>query len=101
MSSSSLPYIIKKTAPDVVILLDASAGIQASRGEWGEERYDKPEFQAKVAAAFDVLRRGDETWVQVDGSGDPAKIHLVIKKIADETLEKAQKNRPLRSLWVE
>ncbi len=43
-------------APDVVIFLELSAAAAQARGGYGDELYEKVEFQSKVAAAFKSLR---------------------------------------------
>lgn len=39
------------------------------RGQYGEERYEKPEMQARVRANFDRIMAGDDTWHRVDATG--------------------------------
>ena len=45
--------------PDLVLFLDVSAEVAKTRGGYGEERYEKEEFQARVRKAFETLRAGD------------------------------------------
>lgn len=56
---SSLP------APDLVLFLDISPESQASRGGYGEERYEKAELQARVR---DVFRRIAGEFSEEEGS---------------------------------
>ena len=48
-------------APDVVLYLDVKAEVAGKRGGYGEERYEKEEFQSKVRAVF------EELWSEDDG----------------------------------
>ncbi|CAI5971719.1 unnamed protein product [Closterium sp. NIES-65] len=48
-------------APDVVIYLDIDPQHAAERGGYGGERYEKVEFQQRVAQHFHALK--DDTWV--------------------------------------
>ncbi|EST05046.2 Thymidylate kinase, conserved site [Kalmanozyma brasiliensis GHG001] len=58
--------------PDLTMFLDLDAQTAAARGGYGEERYEKLEFQAKVRDAFsrvsqDVKAHGGR-WVTIDAS---------------------------------
>ncbi|SAM82752.1 related to thymidylate kinase [Ustilago bromivora] len=58
--------------PDLTMFLDLDAQTAAARGGYGEERYEKLEFQAKVREAFtrvsqDVKSHGGR-WVTIDAS---------------------------------
>ena len=80
----------------MVIFLDVSVEVQMDRGQWGGERYEKCDFQKKVAKAFECLK--DPTWIRVDGARSFDEVHTEICKIAEETLEKCQ-SKPFSSLW--
>lgn len=47
--------------PDLVVFIDVPAEGSATRGGFGEERYEKLDFQTKVRGCFDALM--DETWI--------------------------------------
>lgn len=58
--------------PDLTLFLDLDANAAAARGGYGEERYEKLDFQAKVREAFtrvsqDVRTHGGR-WVTIDAS---------------------------------
>ena len=56
-------------APDVVIYLDVTSDVARQRGGYGEERYEKEEFQKKVKAIFELLRSEDAgMWHVIDAS---------------------------------
>jgi dTMP kinase len=47
--------------PDLVLFIDLPPEVAAARSGYGEERYEKLEFQIKVRKMFDQLRN-PETW---------------------------------------
>ena len=52
--------------PDLVLLIDIDPKILLERKGFGEERYEKLEFQRKVNETFHTLK--DENWAVIDGS---------------------------------
>lgn len=71
--------------PDLVIFLDSSAQVAAQRENYGTERYEKVEFQAKVRSVFlDNLR--DDTWKIIDASKSADKVFEGVKAAIEETL---------------
>ena len=46
--------------PDHVFYLSVSPEVAAQRGDYGTERYEKKDFQSKVATIFEQLK--DDTW---------------------------------------
>ncbi|KAF7836723.1 thymidylate kinase [Senna tora] len=69
-------------APDVVIYLDISPEKAADRGGYGGERYEKLEFQKKVAESYKVLY--DASWKVVDAF---QSIEDVEKELQDIVLD--------------
>jgi dTMP kinase len=55
-------------APDKTIFLDIAPDVQAARGGFGDERYERAEHQARVREAFAALRRPD--WAIIDAGRD-------------------------------
>lgn len=53
-------------APDLVILLDVPD--TSKRGGFGGERYERPEFMARVRQRFLAMARGREDWRVIDAS---------------------------------
>ncbi|KAJ3159604.1 hypothetical protein HDU86_001613 [Geranomyces michiganensis] len=83
--------------PDIVIYVNVSPAVAAAREGYGEERYERIEFQEKVAAAFEELR--DERWVVVDGTKPMEKVQQEIEELARTAILKAG-TEPLREdLW--
>jgi len=87
--------------PDVAIYLDVSAETASARGGFGEERYEKEEFQMKVREQFDYLRHEDPAmWEIVDADRGVEELTEMIGEIA---VQKLIKNMmlPLEDLWME
>jgi len=76
--------------PDLVLFLAADPEVLKARGGFGEERYEKEEFQKEVAKRFSELE--DPTWIKVDASGSTEEIArelltIVEKKAKDLTTQ--------------
>lgn len=54
--------------PDKVIFLDVSEEVAMQRGGYGNERYEKLEFQRKVRSVFQQLREPNWAWINADES---------------------------------
>lgn len=74
--------------PDCVVLLKVSKRQQNQRDNWGEERFEQDDFQARVNTNYDKLK--DETWITVDADQDVSTIHSEILKKALSVIQKAQ-----------
>ncbi len=48
--------------PDIVLFVDLPSEVAAARAGYGEERYEKLEFQVKVRKMFDQLYN-PSTWI--------------------------------------
>jgi dTMP kinase len=58
--------------PDLTFFIDANAETISSRAQYGMERYEKVEFQKKVAEAYGKFKEqatNDEHWVTVKADG--------------------------------
>jgi dTMP kinase len=92
-------------APDCVIYLDMPVEAAAKRGNFGEERYEKIDFQLKVREKFMQLKQENDAsgasavpWHTVDADQTIESIRDQIRDIADRTVEEV-KLRPIRRLW--
>lgn len=81
--------------PDLVIQLVLNPLEASMRGDYGQERHDNPEFQSRVARAFDEIR--DPTWVQIDASRPQSEVFQEIKQVIEKALAKPR--GPLAYLW--
>ena len=81
--------------PDLVIFLQLSPEDAQKRGDYGNERYEKVEFQQKVLKNFMQLK--DPSWVVIDAANEMEIIQNQIKKLFEnldvETTE-------LGKLWL-
>jgi dTMP kinase len=72
-------------APDLVVFLDAKPEQVSGRSEYGEERYEKMEFQKKVYEGFLGLREQD--WKVVDATRGMDELSAEIQSAVDATME--------------
>ncbi|KAL7737749.1 hypothetical protein ACLKA6_006140 [Drosophila palustris] len=83
--------------PDAVFYLKAQPAELISRGSYGEERYEKVEFQRKVAEVFDKFSSQESSyWHEFDASQTAEelatqiadKAEMLLKQIPEQSLEK-------------
>lgn len=94
--------------PDVLLFMDLSPEKAASRGGFGEERYEKPAFQAAVRGVFSDLQnkmnrlKGLEAgwWCNVDAWGTIEEVALRVEAAIQPSLVGTASGKiPLRTLW--
>jgi dTMP kinase len=90
--------------PDCIIYLDMPIEQAAERGNFGEERYEKIDFQKKVREKFRALEEQDTVdglvpWHVLDAAQSIEAIHAQIKVIAEETM-KQSRNKDIKQLFV-
>ncbi|CAM9342418.1 unnamed protein product, partial [Ectocarpus fasciculatus] len=87
-------------APDCIIYLDMTVENAAKRGNYGEERYEKEEFQRAVRSQFLELKQRDTVpWFVIDATQTKEAIHDSISAIAAEVTSKLTAESPLSRLW--
>jgi len=77
-------------APDLILLLDMCPEKAAARGAYGEERYEKVEFQTTVRKMFRQIRdrtKSHLNWTLVDASNGPDQVSAQITAAADNCYE--------------
>ena len=84
-------------APDLVLYLEVPVEVAEQRGEYGEERYEKREFQAQVRAAFESLKERFPGWEVVDGQPEPAEVHEKVVGLAQAAIDSAA-GKPIAQL---
>jgi len=90
-------------SPDCVIYLDMPVADAARRGNFGEERYEKIDFQIKVREQFMALKDEDVgkiPWFTLDASRSREEIHAEIVGIVQHVVESVA-GRPVAPLWEE
>jgi dTMP kinase len=108
-------------APDVVLFLDISKEAAASRGGFGQERYETTEIQERVRQAFNQLRLQAEQppaaadadgkqqqqaafgagvpWRVIDAGRSRDEVAADILRLAQETIERVARERaPIKFL---
>ena len=84
--------------PDLVLFLEVSEEAQETRSQWGEERFEKKEFQKRVKKNF--LSLSDETWHFVDASKDKDELHKDILNKVQQIIENC-KDKPIGSMFMD
>ncbi|XP_010455008.1 PREDICTED: thymidylate kinase isoform X1 [Camelina sativa] len=85
-------------APDSVLYLDISPERAAERGGYGDERYERVEFQKKVADFYQTLR--DSSWKVIDAGEAMEEVEKKIQEVVlDQVKECSTKGKPLNLLW--
>jgi len=89
--------------PDGIFFLHIDEKVGASRSNFGDERYENADMQAKVRAQFKEPRLRDEVnWHDVDGARDMEVIHQEIRAAVESIRQADQENRhrPIQKLWA-
>lgn len=75
--------------PDIIVHLDLTVDDAMKRGNFGDERYEKEEFQRKVFHEFEVLKReikgqyDGPLWISVDANQSKESLHNEIYKLLE------------------
>lgn len=89
-------------APDKIIFLDISVEDAMKRGQFGQERYEKDDFQRQVRAKFMTLMDEDKAsgvqWQLVDANQPIKSIQEEIRRTAD-TIMSSVKGKNIATLW--
>ena len=67
------------------------------RGQFGEERYEKEDFQRKVVQTFGELK--EENWAFIDANNSVEDLGGKILELASNTI-KAAESTPINTLWT-
>lgn len=79
--------------PDLVLFINTKIDEIVQRSGFGEERYEKAEFQSKVYDAFLKLESIEPNWTNIESSGkDVDEIHSMITEIVMKTFESIDEN---------
>lgn len=84
-------------APDLVLYLDIPPEKAAERGGYGGERYEKLEFQRKVAQCYQTLY--DSSWKMIDACQPMDEVQKQLQEFVLEHVLACKKGRPLSHLW--
>ncbi|ETW06279.1 thymidylate kinase [Aphanomyces invadans] len=85
--------------PDVVIFLDISTQDAAQRAAYGEERYEKREFQERVRANFFRIMETEAVknspWHVLDATKSIDELHATIRDVVDAVIARVERT-PIR-----
>ena len=87
-------------APDVVLFMDITVEQAMQRGAFGDERYERKEFQETVRQNF--LKLKDESslkWEIIDAARSIEDVEADVQRIAIETIRQVESGKPLGKLW--
>ena len=82
--------------PDIVFFLDIPMEEAAKRGNYGAERYEKEEFQAKVRQNF--LSLADPDWKVLDATKSIDALHAAVHSLAIG-VQASVEAKPIGTLW--
>jgi dTMP kinase len=86
--------------PDVVLYMKVSPEVARNRGGYGEERYEKEEFQAKVGEQFMLLAGTEgERWKVINADRDQTEISSEVLKICD-SIPRENLSYQVGKLWT-
>lgn len=89
--------------PDGVFFLHVDESVGASRANFGDERYENSDMQARVRNEFrKAPLRAGVNWHDVDGARDIQVIHTEISEAVEDIYKSEQENpvRPIQRLWL-
>lgn len=87
--------------PDVVFYLSISVDDALKRGDFGNERYEKADFQRKVMTLFEeklMVADSEETWLTVDATRSIESIQAELRALAEQVIKESGE-KPVKSLW--
>ncbi|KAJ1889442.1 hypothetical protein LPJ66_008030 [Kickxella alabastrina] len=86
-------------APDRVFFMDIHPDDAAKRAGYGEEIYERREFQIEVRVKFFTMM--DKAWSIVDANKDMDEIHRQILFLTKKAIQKQEEGpAPIGRLWV-
>eukprot|EP00088_Acartia_fossae_P071829 TRINITY_DN9955_c0_g1_i1.p1 TRINITY_DN9955_c0_g1~~TRINITY_DN9955_c0_g1_i1.p1 ORF type:complete len:219 (+),score=36.28 TRINITY_DN9955_c0_g1_i1:88-744(+) len=84
--------------PDLVCFLDVSEAVAKSRADFGGERYEKTEFQARVRSNYTKL--SDSTWKFINADKTMDEVHADLYAVIDDEMQRA-KEPVVPGLWMD
>ena len=89
--------------PDAILYMELDVDTAATRGKFGEERYEHEEFQRTVLELYNRLRdeaqNGDGApWYSIDASQSAHDVHGRVHSITKEVVDRCG-GKPIGDLW--
>jgi len=85
-------------APDLTLFLDLPPEAAATRGGYGEERYEKEALQSRVRTLFQRLGGETRGWVTIDAGQDREAVASEVWKHVEPLVQGIE--APISTLWV-
>lgn len=86
--------------PDMVFYLKAEADSLLDRGNYGEERYEKKDFQSRVAQFYEKIYATEKMyWHQIDAKQSLEDIHDTIKERFAQVLKNVENKEVNKINW--
>lgn len=87
-------------APDVVLFLDLTIEQAMERGQFGEERYEKEDFQRQVRAKFDeLMNESTVQWQVINAARTIEEVEEDVRRHATAAVAAAVAGAQLKYLW--
>ncbi|KAM4693495.1 thymidylate kinase [Discoglossus pictus] len=87
--------------PDLVLFLNLSPEVAATRGDFGNERYETSDFQKKVQSRYlELMEDNTLNWKLIDASECVESIHEKIMEMSEGAIKEAT-DQPIGKLWTE
>ncbi|XP_065177431.1 thymidylate kinase-like [Sycon ciliatum] len=83
--------------PDLVLYLDLAVEAAARRGAYGEERYERTDFQQRVYDNYQQLKADD--WKVLDADTSIDNLHSQILSLVENTISSCA-DKPIGKLWT-
>eukprot|EP00944_MAST-04C_sp_MAST-4C-sp1_P015316 g15316.t1 len=85
-------------APDIVLFMDLTVDQAMERGDFGNERYEKEEFQRTVRDTFFALK--SDSWKIIDASRSIEEVETDVQKAALDAIALAGEGKiEMKTLW--
>ena len=85
-------------APDIVLFMDLTVDQAMGRGDFGNERYEKEEFQRTVRDTFFALK--SDSWKIIDASRSIEEVETDVQKAALDAIALAGEGKiEMKTLW--
>lgn len=85
--------------PDIVLYLKIDPIVASKRSQYGEEIYEKIEFQKQVLQKFETFEKEEQYWRTVNALENIEQIHDNIIEISENVINESS-NKKIKKLWL-
>lgn len=82
--------------PDCLLYLHAPVETAASRGGFGQERYENLDMQTRVKEQFELLKENE--WILVDANRTVEEVEVDVQRAAEKAVEACKQGEPIQSI---